>query len=224
MANFKGQEPAPVIPQDGQDPKVQEIIKKAKGYENVLKQLIHGKKTRDEVINMLKATKDPLTSIPSAAMTINDMGLTTMKQGGVKVEEGVQLVASQYLLDDLVKLGQASGAFQDVDEQSLKAITEDTYQLYIERGLIDKSIDPIQLQIEAEKAMTEEQAAAGLVMGHEKVPTEPSQSAMTEQYASNKVNTAMSEKKAYDAKRQAKEKQSALGGAAATGTTQRRMN
>jgi hypothetical protein len=209
--NLKDQEVKPINATGGDigDPKIQEIIKKAKGYETVLKNLIHGNKTRDEVIEMLKAGGDAITSVPQAAMTINDMGLATMKQGGITVEPSVQMVASAYLIDDLMELGEASQAFT-LEEGSVDAIMEDTYQMYIERGLTDKSIDPIQLQLEAEQAMTEEQTAAGLVMGGGELPMRPTQQAMTEQYAQGKVNTKVNAMEASAAKKQGQEKQQAL--------------
>lgn len=220
MANFKGQPPEKALPpqdvgQQGEgaaaDPKTQEILKKAKGYETVLMNLIHGEQTREEAVGMLKSNPDPLVAVPQAAMSINDMGLMTMEQGGIKVEPAVQLVASQYLIDDLIKLGQAAGAYQEeVTEDDVAGIVEDTYQMYIERGLIDKSIDPIQLQIEAEKFMTEEQAAAGVVLGQGKVPEQPTQQAMTEQYALQREHQAVQGVKAGQAKKQAQQKQQAL--------------
>lgn len=211
--NLKDKEVNPVMPTQGEggpdDPKTQEIIKKAKGYETVLKNLIHGKKTRDEVINMLKAGGDALVSVPQTAMTINDMGIATMKQGGIDLDPAVQMVASAYLVDDLLALGDACQAFE-AEEDMVEAIMEDTYQMYIERGLKDKSIDPIQLQIEAQKAMTKEQAAAGSMMGAGSVPGQPSQQAMTEQYAQGRVNETVQADKAKQAKQGAQQKQQAL--------------
>lgn len=194
---------------DSQDPKVQEVLRKAKGYETVLKTLIHGDKTRDEVINMLKAGGDAMMSVPQAAMSINDMGLQTMKQGGINVEPSVQLVASSYLIDDLMQLGEAAGAFQ-IEEGMMESIFEDTFQMYVERGLGDGSIDPIQLQLEAEKAMTEEQAVAGITLGHGKVPQQPNQQALTEQYANRKVRSREKAIMEKQSRKETQQKQTAL--------------
>jgi hypothetical protein len=208
--NLRDQEVQPINAAQGDenDPKVQAIIKKAKGYETVLKNLIHGKKTRDEVINMLKGG-DAIMSVPQAAMTINDMAMDTMNKGGLKPEASVQMVASAYLIDDLIQLGEAAGAFQTQDGD-LDHIMEDTYQMYIERGLKDKSIDPIQLQLEAEKAMSPEQMAGGLAAGHGEVPRKPSQEAMINQQVEGEVNRRTSAQAASQAKAQAKEKQKAM--------------
>lgn len=212
--SMKDQEVSPVMPgADGKsDPKTAAIIKKAKGYETVLKTLLHGEKTRDEVINMLKPGGDPLFSVPQAAMAVNDMAMHTMQQGGQKPDTAVQMVASQYLVDDLLELGVASQSFQiEGDPEGIKAaVIEDTYQMYIERGLDDKSIDPIQLQLEAEKVMSEEQTVGGLMMGQGQVPRQPNQQAVIEQYAQGKADRKVKSMEASQAKKQAKEKQAAL--------------
>ena len=212
MPNYKDQEVEKVLPGQGDssDPKVQEILKKAKGYETVLKKLIHGEKTRDEVITMIKSNPDPYIVAPQVAVTVNDMGLNTMKQGGVEVERSVQMVASQFLIDDILLLGQGAAGWEVTDELT-QAVVEDTYQVYVERGLKDKSIDPIQLQLEAQEVMSEEQLAAGLVMGEAKgTPQQPSEEVMTEQYADKKTHTALQGQREKGLAREAKGKQQAL--------------
>lgn len=208
--NLRDQEVQPInaAQGDANDPKIQAVIKKAKGYETVLKNLIHGKQTRDEVIEMLKGG-DAIMSVPQAAMTINDMAMDTMEKGGIKPDASVQMVASAYLIDDLIQLGEAAGAFK-TEEGDLDHIMEDTYQMYIERGLKDKTIDPIQLQLEAEKAMTPEQMAGGLAVGHGEVPRRPSQEAMINQQVEGEVNRRTQAQSASQAKKQAQEKQKAL--------------
>ena len=220
MANeMRDQEVEPIVSpdqaqQDGSsDPKVQQAIKEAKGYETVLMELMHGKKTRDQVVKMLSAAPDPFVTIPEAAMTINDMGVDMMKRGGAPVSVSAQMVASQFILDDLIQLGQASKAFE-WNEQDTPALMEDTYQMYVERGLADNSIDPIQLQAEAEKAMTEEQMAGGVMLGQDKVPQKPDQRAITEQYAQKQTRSALDARGAQDAKKGAKQKQAMLSQAA----------
>lgn len=166
------------------DPQAQQITKKAEGYKTMLMTLLHSKETREDVLDILRGSNDPYITVPQAAMAVNDMGVVNMERGGVKVEPAVQLASSQYLLEDLVQLGQAIGQFQEAD---MEALSEDTYQIYVERGVKDGSIDPIQLQLEAEQLMTDNQLAAGTAMGAGQVPGRPSQQAMTEQYASKRV-------------------------------------
>lgn len=220
MPNFKDEAVDPILGagSQGQDqqaqqaassPQVQKVMREGKDYEVVLINLIHSKETRDDVIDMLKSNPDPYISIPQAILTINDMGVKAMKQGGMEISTGAQLVASQFLFDDIVELGKASSSFE-LGEADIPAIMEDTYQAYVEKGLGDKSIDPIQLQVEVQKAMTEEQVAGGLVMGQGKVPNQPSQQAMVQQQVDTSVHQATSQQRASIAKQDAKGKQQAL--------------
>ena len=189
-------------PMDQNDPKVKQTMERAKKYEVVLMQIMHGKKTRDQVIEVLKSNPDPYITVPKAAMTINDMGVQSMKQGGIDVEPGVQLVASQLVLNDLIELGQASEAFM-VEEDDIEAILEDTYQAYVERGLKDKSIDPIQLQLEVQQIMDPEMLAGGMAMGAGKVPGVPDQRAVIEQNALMREDAAVKKAQGQQAKKDA---------------------
>jgi hypothetical protein len=217
MPNFKGEPVAPVAaPADAQnkerdpnDPEVKQIMERGKKYETVLMNILHGKKTRDQVIEVLKSNPDPYITVPQAAMTVNDMGVMTMKRGGIDVEPGVQLVASQLLLNDLFELGQASEAFE-LQEGDIEAIIEDTFQSYVERGLKDKSIDPIQLQLETQQIMTDEQAAAGAVMGHGSVPMQPDRRAVMEHEVQSRVHQEREKDGAKQAKQQAVQKRDEL--------------
>jgi len=209
--NMKDQEVTNQIPQGGDpnDPQVAKIMQQAKAYETVLKNIIHGEETRDDVIEMLTSVPDPLVSMPQAAMTINDMGVATMKQGGVNVSQEVQMVASGFLLDDLSMLGEATQTFT-MGEEEMAAVMEDTFQIYVERGLEDGSIDPIQLQLETEKLMSKEQIAAGVTMGQGKVPQKPNQQAATAQYTQGQVKKAEENIKGQQLKKEAVAKQQAL--------------
>jgi hypothetical protein len=217
MANFKDTPSEPVVegameannPDAANNPEVKQTIEQAKQYEVVLINLIHGKQTRDKVINMLKSNPDPFIAIPETVMTINDMGVGMMKKGGIKVPEGVQLVASQFLISDIVELGNASKSWENpVGEDQVPALIEDSYQKYIERGLNDKTIDPIQLQLEAQKAMTPEQATAGAMFGQrEGIPMQPQQGAMLSQQVNSRLHQERQSALAGQAKQQAMEKQ-----------------
>jgi hypothetical protein len=211
MENPKDQMVDPALPQAGDpnDPAVKKTMEQAKGYETILKNILHGKETREQVLGML--TDDPLTSLPEAAMNVNDIAMRTMESGGVKVSAEVQMVASSFLLDDLSMLGEASQKFT-LEDGDMEAILEDTFQIYIKRGLDDGSIDPIQLQLETEKLMTEEQIAAGVTMGHGKVPKKPDMIAARAQQTQGAVRKGQEEMQGRQMSKAAQEKQrTALG-------------
>lgn len=157
-------------------------------YTQVLTELLHSPKSRDSVTDTLTASPDPFDSVPLAAMKTNDMGVNLMKQSGVDVHFGIQLAASTFLISDLLHLGYAAAGWEQLDEQEMADIYEDTVQMVIERGLEDGSIDPIQLQLETEPLMTENQKAGGNALGQQGgVPEELQQGAMVEQHTNQKI-------------------------------------
>jgi len=176
--------------QQGQevDPKMKKQID---SYTSVLMNLLHGEKTRNHTEEMIKASKDPFIAIPNTAVSVNDMGVNLMEQSGVEVPFGVQLASSEYLLGDIVELGMAMGQWQEIPEEELKGIYEDTLEIVIERGLKDGTIDPIQLQLDVEPLMDEDQARAGNALRQQTgTPESPSNQAMVEQYSNAKANRA----------------------------------
>lgn len=78
--------------------------------------------------------------------------------------------------------------FFEISEEEIPALFEDTLQMYIQQGLEDGSIDPIQLQIDGEQLMSEEQRAGGQAIGqHYGVPMNLSQSQIMEQYGNKRA-------------------------------------
>lgn len=196
------------VPQEGKqvDPNFQ---KKVDGYSTIITKLLHSEKTRDKVVDMIKSSTDPFAAVPQAAMTVNDMAVNMMEQSGKQVDFGVQIAASPILIGDLLELGVATKQWEPVDEGETEAIMEDTFQMAIERGLEDGSIDPIQLQAEIEPLMNEDQKRFGATVGKEAgTPIQPNQNAIIDQIANDKVR----KNEARNAKKAALKKQSALGG------------
>ena len=182
----------------------------------VLMNIMHSEQTREEVLNMLKddgdddeATNDPFLTIPNAAVSINDMAVTLMAEKQIKVGFDIQLAGSVLVLNDLVELGIATKLWEELPEEDVAMIYEDTLQIVIERGLEDGSIDPIQLQLDAESLMNEDQKRGGDALAQEKgLGAEPSSQAMSEQHAQGRERKAMEEATS----KAAKEKQTALQG------------
>ena len=162
-------------------------------YSSVLMNLIHNEKTAQEVMAMLtgdpESPSDPFITVPQAALNINDMAVNLMKQSGHDITLDLQIASSIYLVSDLIELGIASDLWADLSEEDIGGVFEDFLQLVIERGLKDGSIDPIQLQLEAEQFMPEDMKKASLEEAEMRgMGSEPSQQAMTQQYANQQVN------------------------------------
>lgn len=136
----------------------QEMSKADQAYISGLMKLLHGKQTAPMIEEMLQSGP-PEKSIPTAALTVNDQ----MEQAvGKKPPLETCLIAGVYLVQDLIEIGNTAGWFEVVEEKQIQSILQDTMQQYIEKGLKDGSIDPVELQEKIEPLMTEDQRATGL--------------------------------------------------------------
>jgi len=134
--------------------------KELDGYKTLLNKLMHSKETRKQTMEMLKGP--PQVSVPGAALTIQGQATKIMEQKGISVSQDILLMGSIFLIGDLIDLGNASGKWENpVDEEETKLIYQDTLQDYIEKGLADGTIDPIQLQQQTEPLMNQNQKEVG---------------------------------------------------------------
>ena len=95
----------------------------------------------------------------------------------------VLLVGAQFLIGDLIEIGNAAGFFQLETEEQIAPILQDTMQRYIEDGLKKGTIDPIELQQKTEGLMTPEQQGMGMkAAGATGLPMEPNQNTAMQSY------------------------------------------
>ena len=147
-------------------PEDQKVQDRLDSYVVALMNELHGSETRDDVLDILKNGKDPYIGIPEAAMAVNDAAVAKFEQNGVDVDLNTQFNASAYLVHDLMEIGSKFGFFE-VTQDDFAPLLEDSLQTYIERGLKDGTIDPIELQLTAEGFTSENQRIAGLYYGQE---------------------------------------------------------
>ena len=170
-----------------EDKKVQDRID---SYVVALMNELHGSETRDDVLDILKNGKDPYIGIPEAAMAVNDAAVAKFEQNGVNVDLNTQFNASAYLVNDLMEIGSKFGFFE-VTQDDFAPLLEDSLQTYIERGLKNGTIDPIELQLTAESFTSENQRIAGLYHGQENgVPPAPQQQQIIHQLQQNAAREA----------------------------------
>ena len=154
--------PAQALQAQGGGKKLDPVMqKKIDTYTALLMKIMHGKKSRNKVMDMLK-NGEPSQSIPATALTVNDIAERTAK---VK-DYNVILGASPYLISDLVEIGTSAGLFQLVPEQ-IQQIYQDTLQKYIEAGIKEGKIDPVQLQADVEPMLNDQQRQQGMQIGQE---------------------------------------------------------
>lgn len=138
------------------DPKVK---KQVDNYSTILMKIMHSKQTRGKVLDMLKAT-EPQQAIPATALIVNDLAEKETKVKDVNVILG----ASPYLVSDIIEIGNSAQIFNISPEQAVP-IYQETLQKYIQKGLKDGSIDPVELQAEVEPLLNEQQKQMGMEAG-----------------------------------------------------------
>lgn len=165
-------------PQDANPQLEQEI----NGYITALSRLLHSKETSGSIMEMLKAGP-PEQTIPRAALAVNmQMEQATTKRGKPPSLD-ILLNAGAFLVNDLVEIGNAAGIFKIETEEQVAPIVQTTFQMYIEKGLKDGTIDPVELQQRVEPLMGEEHKALGMeAASRTGIPPEADQSTAMQAY------------------------------------------
>ena len=184
------------------DPKLKE---KAESYISVLMNELHAPETREDVLEMLKSSSDPSMTIPQAAMAINDAAAMKIKKSGGRVDIPTMFLGSQYLVGDLMEIGNTFGIFETTKED-FPDLYQDSLQMFIQRGLKDGTIDPIELQLTGEKIMSENQKIGGHYLAEKNgIPYQPTQQQVlqqNEQSTTRKVRAEELDKQSKQAKMQ----------------------
>jgi len=169
-------------------------------YIGLLSKMLHSPQTKEGVYGMLQAG-DPMQSIPSTALAINSQAEQAFVKKGGKPSLNTLSAGAQFLVNDLVEIGNAGGFFQINLEEGNVAhdLMLATMQPYIEKGLKDGSIDPVELQQIAEPLMNEmEQGEGSRMYGEgEGLPMEADERTAMETYRSQGV---LGERKKSEAK------------------------
>jgi len=135
--------------------------------------MIHNEQTTKDIQEMLSSAP-PEQSIPEVVLQLNTMVEESFnKQGGV--EDEVKVAGGLYAVSDLAELGNAAGLWdQQLNENDIISIFEKTASKYIEKGLADGTIDPIQLQRDTEPLLPPEvREKATLIQKELGLPDEP---------------------------------------------------
>lgn len=167
-------------------PEVDPAIKKqAEGYVLGLMKLVHGKETKAQVMGILESA-EPDKSVPQAALVINDQMEKAVKAKG-KVPFTVLGLGFQYLVEELLTMGESAGLFELTDE-TIVASFQNTIQKYIEIGFKNKTLDPVEVQAAVEPLLTDEQRQLGGQIGQKhNISQEIGPEQAMEAYAEQKV-------------------------------------
>lgn len=165
-----------------------ELSQQDQAYISGIMKLMHSKKTAPMVEEMLQAGP-PEDVIPKIAMMLNDQ---MEKAVGQKPSLETLLAAFIALVQDLIELGNVGGFWKIDSEEQIGLILKTTLQTYIEKGLKDGTIDPVELQEKAGALMSEEQKQQGMSAGSQYgVPTEANQNTAMASYGSKMERQGM---------------------------------
>ena len=140
----------------------QKMDKQQEAYVGALVRVLHDKQTSPMVQEMLKAGP-PEQTIPRITMEVNDMMQQTIaRKGGQPADLETTFLGGAYVVSDLIEIGNAGGFFEVSDEDQVKEILQTTIQTYVERGLKDGSIDPVELQAITEPLLQDSDREEGI--------------------------------------------------------------
>ena len=138
---------------------------------------------------MLKSSP-PEKSIPQTALTVNTQFEKKAKSAGKEPELQTVLLAGVYLVQDLVEIGNNAGIFE-IPTEEMGTYLQATIQEYVQKGLKDGTIDPVELQAAIEPMMEEQHKALGMeAAGRTGIPLEANQQTAMESYGSQRERKA----------------------------------
>lgn len=189
-----------------------ELQHKMDTYNAALMQIMHNPKTSKSVVEMLKSAP-PEQSIPSVALQLTDTVSKSFEKKGTKVEDSVKLCGAMYLVSDLSEIGNTAGLWdKEVTSDQIGPLLTKVLTRYIHSGLRDKSIDPVQLQEQAQDLFSDKQKEiGGTIQKKLGLPDEPTVSMGVDAYTQKK--TAPLEQENAQLKQQLQQLSSAQRGA-----------
>ena len=169
------------------DPKIE---KETQAYLTGLSKMLHGRDTSGQVIEILKSAP-PDQSIPQAALTVNSQMEGAVREAGQEPSLEVLLNAGIFLVNDLVEMGNAAGIFQ-LEGEAIGPILQSTLKQYIEKGLAEGTIDPVELQEKVGPLMDEEHTALGTeAAALSGIPQEPNEGTAMQAYGAKMQKKGM---------------------------------
>lgn len=189
-----------------------ELQHKMDTYNAALMQIMHNPKTSKSVVEMLKSAP-PEQSITSVALQLTDTVSKSFEKKGTKVEDSVKLCGAMYLVSDLSEIGNTAGLWdKEVTSDQIGPLLTKVLTRYIHSGLRDRSIDPVQLQEQAQDLFSDKQKEiGGTIQKKLGLPDEPTVSMGVDAYTQKK--TAPLEQENAQLKQQLQQLSSAQRGA-----------
>lgn len=181
-------------PQNNEIPEASpQLQKEGDAYISALSHLLHSKETAGSVLEMMKsAGEDPIKSVPYTALNVNKQMEESARAKGKPPALEVLLAAFQFLVGDLVQIGNIAGLFNVETEEEIGAILKETLQTYIEEGIHNGTVDPVELQQKAEVFMDDDHKQLGLqAASMSGIPNEANQNTAMQAYGAQQKRAGM---------------------------------
>lgn len=124
--------------------------------------MIYAPETKAQVQQMIKGQEAPEMSIPMATNAIFDRFEGMAKKGPGEMPLDVKLPLGVHIFGEVLELAEAMQVIPpDLPDEAKEPMLRASLQQYIQKGLKDKSIDPIELQHAIEPLLSQEEMTIG---------------------------------------------------------------
>lgn len=140
------------------DPKTQ---KQVDNYSSLLTSIIHAPDSTEYVVEGLQG--NPKVTVPTMAIAINKQAEQVADNSKNRIPLKAKFISSIYLVKELINLGNMSKAFEQPvqNQEEFSALYKLSLQQYIQAGIKEKTIDPVELQAAVEPLLDDNQRAVG---------------------------------------------------------------
>jgi len=144
-----------------------EQLKQLKTITAAMTDMLYNPKTKGAVQKML-SNGPPEMTVPNTVLTVFKRFEDTMAQKNGPMSLDMKLPVGVSLFSEVMELGKAMQVIPaSMTMESSGPLLKKTMQDYVQAGLKDKSIDPIELQQKVEPLLTENDRSRGLQMANE---------------------------------------------------------
>lgn len=168
------------MPNEQQMPSPQQN-KQAEMVKAAVTDMIYNPSSKKSIQDMLQSGQPKMT-VPKTSLAIVKRfeDATTERLGEMPME--MKLLANIHTFQEVLSLATSMGLVpEELEETEVQPMLKDTLQQYIQAGLKDGSLDPIELQQAVEPMLSNSERAIGERLGQEQgVPSQVNQGQMNE--------------------------------------------
>ena len=165
-AEGRGDHVMEVLGQEGQEPSPQ-MLKQLENINGAMVDMMYRPETKSVIQKML-TDAPPEMALPHVTNMLMQKFEDMMEQKNGPMDLQMKLGVGVMTFSEVTELAQGLGKMpQDMPEEQTQELLKATIQQYIQKGLKEKTIDPIELQEAVEPLLTPEEQAMARGMGQE---------------------------------------------------------